>query len=100
MIPTVVIVNDDNAYLNELASQLKTQLRVVRRSSLEGEKLYGAAFFEGVLYFDEHGAKQLTRRDNYGDIAVAIQDKLKNLNTNNRLALDNYLSLKNDKKQF
>ena len=92
MVPTVVIVNDNNAYLNDLADQLKTQLRVIKRSSLEGEQLYGAAFFEGVLYFDENAARQLTRRDNYEDIMQAIQDKLKNLSVNGKLSLNKYLS--------
>lgn len=98
MIPTVVIVNDDNAFLNQLADQLQTQLRVMKRSSLDGEKLYGATFFEGVIYFDEYGAKQLTRQDNYDDVVKAIEDKLKILSMSGKLSLSKYLSSKNDKK--
>ena len=92
MIPTVVIVNDDNSQLNKLADQLKTKLRVIKRSSVDGERLYGTTFFEGVIYFDEFGAKQLTRQDIYDDVSKTIDDKLKLVTPTTRALLQKYLN--------
>ena len=99
MIPTVVIVNDDNSVLEELADKLSSKLRVVQRSSLDGEKLYGATFFEGVIYFDEHGSKQLTRMDSYDDVVKCIEDKLKLVSPTTQALLEKHLNNKTiDKK--
>lgn len=89
MIPTVIVVHDDNHYLEALTPLFQNITRVFVRSSLDGEKLYG--MFEGVLYFDEKGQKQLIRKDDYGDIVFLVLAKLKTLDVRTMLQLKNYL---------
>ena len=75
MIPTIVIINDNNPLLNEYASLFSKLTRVVRRTSYQGEQLYSDAngpFFEGILFFDANGRKQLIRRDNYTTIIPEV----------------------------
>jgi len=85
MIPTVVIVSDFNCaatnnQLIELRSQLEKIVRVVTRSSLDGEKLYSSLahrpFFEGVIYFDDNGAMQYCAQDKYDTALENIKQKM------------------------
>jgi hypothetical protein len=88
-IPTAIIVNDDNRELEELANQLYPLLRIYRRNSLEGEKLYGIR--EGVLYYDDRGDKQMLHQDVYIDTVKQIQNRLATISTPAKSLLDSYL---------
>jgi hypothetical protein len=74
MIPTVIIVNDNNPELTEYANLFKKFTRVILRSSFEGEQLYSTnePFLEGILLFGSSGAKVLARRDDYENITRDI----------------------------
>lgn len=95
MIPTVVIVNDNNQQLKKIGNELETKVRVLYRSSVDGEYLYSGPtpFFEGVIYFDESGTRQINRNDNYGDVVEAIEKKLEDLSSRNKELLTKYLIL-------
>lgn len=87
MIPTVVIVNDDNPELLILGHLLKKIVRVYFRDSVQGEQLYG--IFEGVLLFDRDGKRAMNIRDNYDccDIVTRVVNHLDGLDQLNTKSL-------------
>ncbi len=89
MIPTIVVVNDNNEHLKALTSLLANMTRVFHRTSLEGEQLY--KMFEGVIFIDENGNQQLIRKDNYTDVVSSVLQRLVTLNAPNHMLLKNYL---------
>lgn len=88
-IPTVIIINDDNQDLVQLAKQLKSMVRVYTRDSLQGEQLYNIR--EGVIYYDDRGDKQILHQDFYGDTLKQIQNKLTTISSQSRALLSRYL---------
>ena len=89
MIPTAIIVKDDNPELDALYDQLKQKVRVYYRTSLQGEKLYGVR--EGILYFDDKGSRQLLIQDEYSDTIRLIENKLKLIGAKSRELLIKHL---------
>lgn len=103
--PTLIIVNNNNRELKKLGEQLSESIRVVHRSSFEGETLYSTGlntlpFIEGVIYFDKSGSKKFIRRDNYSDVYSLIKQDLANLNPNEQQMLQSYIKYNNEKARF
>ena len=92
MIPTVIIINDGNKRLQDLEILLEGLVRTFHRSSIEGERLYGV--FEGIIFFDEDGQKQLTRRDDYRDVITQVMTRVRNSKSHNKSLLKEYLQAK------
>lgn len=89
MIPTVIVVNDNNHELQNLHAVLRSLLRTFHRSSLDGEKLYGV--YEGILYFDEFGNRQFKRVDDYSDVLQLVLNKLANIPAKDKALLKGFL---------
>lgn len=86
---TAIIVNDNNNLLEKIADELESKMRVFRRTSLEGEKLYG--YYEGISIFDATGNKCLVRYDSYDDVLERAEDTINKLDADSRALLNEYL---------
>ena len=76
MIPTLILVHDDNEELATLGSKLSPLLRVVHRTSFEGERLYGTPFFEGALLYGFDERRHMIRKDVYDTVFKSVIDYL------------------------
>jgi hypothetical protein len=95
MIPTLVIVHDNNPLLNHYKELLHGVCRIVERDSFQGEQLYG--MFEGVIFHNHAGQKQIIRKDYYKDLVSAIIDQLEQLPPDQKDLLKDYLKFKHYK---
>ena len=95
MIPTVIIVNDDNPQLEELEELLSNFTRTLRRNSIQGEQLYG--MFEGVIFCDSEGNFAVKRRDNYQGLALELVTRLASADQRYQGQLRTYLDKKDEK---
>lgn len=101
--PTLIIVNDNNRELKKLGELLSDSIRVIYRSSFEGETLYPTGlnalpFIEGVIYFDKSGSKKFIRRDNYKDVYPLIKEDLAALSPNEQQMLQSYIKYNEKRK--
>ena len=94
MIPTIIIVSDDNPELKKFEELFTNFARVLKRTSLQGEQLYG--MFEGIIYIGPEGNYDLKRRDNYEGVVELVLSKLVRLNESVSNQLKDYLSQRND----
>jgi hypothetical protein len=92
MIPTLVIVHDNNPILSIYKELLNSICRIVERDSFQGEQLYG--MFEGVIFHNHVGQKQIIRKDFYKDLIDAILDQLDQLPLDQKNLLKDYLKFK------
>jgi len=89
MIPTVIIINDNNPELEEFAKHFESLTRVLKRTSIQGEQLYG--IFEGIIYCDSDGKYIFKRQDNYADLPAQIENNLSRLSELQALQLKTFL---------
>jgi hypothetical protein len=107
MIPTIVIVKDENSSLDKLVPTLKKITRVVERTSFQGETLYSSTtpFFEGVLLYNDKGAIVLKRQDDYTDLLDTLMIEILKLPNSAKVQIKNFFNQKveateRDKKKF
>ena len=96
-IPTAIVVYDNNQELSNLSHELSRLIRVVHRTSLQGEQLYSFSvdtlpLVEGIIYYDNTGTKKMVRRDHYTDALEFIKRDLATLSTSQLELINEYLS--------
>jgi len=89
-IPTVIIINDDNTELEKISILLRDKVRIYKRTSIQGEQLYGLR--EGLLYFDDKGDRQLILQDVYSEAIQYVEQRLAIVSNRSKELLNKYLT--------